>query len=59
MGLVEYLLIGVVFGFGFEYFGAHIDIRFSFWERVAMWVFWPIVLLITGYHFFKELFNNE
>jgi len=58
MGYLEYILLGVCFGFLMEHFGKHLDINFSFWERIALWVCWPIVLLVVGYHFFKELFSK-
>ena len=57
MGIFEYILIGIIFGFLFEYFGERLDLSFNFWERIAIWIFWPIVLLITLYYFIKELFK--
>jgi hypothetical protein len=59
MGILEYILLGVTFGFLFEHFGKRLDLSFNFWERVALWVFWPVVLLITLYYFFKELFTKD
>lgn len=58
MGILEYMLIGVCFGFLMEFFGKFIDLSFNFWERVALWVFWPFMVLLVIYHFIKELFTK-
>jgi hypothetical protein len=58
MGILEYILLGVCFGFLFEHFGKHIDLSFTFWERIALWIFWPVLLLVVIYSFLKELFKK-
>jgi len=58
MGVLEYMLLGVCFGFLMEYFGKLMDLSFNFWERIALWVFWPVMLVVIVYHFFKELFSK-
>lgn len=57
MGILEYILIGVIFGFILEHLGKFMDLSFTFWERIGLWVFWPIALLLVMYHFFKGLFE--
>lgn len=57
MGIFEYILIGITFGFLLEHFGKYIDLTFNFWERLGVWVFWPIALLVFMYHFLRELFR--
>jgi len=58
MGVLEYILLGVCFGFLMEHFGKLMDLSFNFWERIALWVLWPIIGLLVIYHFFKELFSK-
>jgi len=57
MGIFEYILIGITFGFLLEHLGKYIDLTFNFWERLGVWVFWPIALLVFMYHFLRELFR--
>ena len=58
MGILEYMLIGIIFGFLMEYFGKYMDLSFTFWERIGLWVGWPIFLLMVIYHFIKGLFTG-
>jgi len=57
MGILEYILIGLILGFLLEHFGKWIEVKLNFWERILLWVFWPIALIIFMYHFIKELFK--
>jgi len=57
MGYLEYILLGVCFGFLMEYFGKYLDMTFNFWERLAMWLFWPFWLFAVIYVFLRELFK--
>jgi len=58
MGILEYILLGVCFGFLMEHFGKLMDLSFNFWERLVLWVFWPIIGIFVVYHFIKELFSK-
>lgn len=53
MGILEYILIGMIFGFLMEHFGKYIGLAFNFWERIALWVFWPIAVLWFMYNLIK------
>ena len=69
MNLTTYILIGVVLMFLLEYFTSldryKIYIKtnpkafesFGFWERVIGILFWPILLGVFLYNFFKQLFK--
>jgi len=57
MGYLEYILLGICFGFTMEYWGKEMDMTFNFWERLAMWLFWPFWLFAFIYVFLKELFK--
>jgi predicted permease len=59
MGILEYILIGVTLGFLLEHFGKWMEVEFSFWERIGLWVFWPIALIVFMYHFLREIFRKE
>ena len=59
MGVLEYLLLGVCFGFLMEHFGKYMDLSFNFWERIALWTLWPLMILVVMYHFIKELFKRN
>jgi predicted permease len=57
MGILEYILLGIIFGFLMEHLGKYLDMKFNFWERIALWVFWPILLLMVIYSFLREFFR--
>ena len=67
MNIITYILIGIFFMFTLEFFinskwvkryskkYPRIEADFGFWERFVGILFWPILLGIFLYNFFKEL----
>jgi len=58
MGYLEYLLLGIIFGFLMEHWGKYIDLEFNLWERLAMWVFWLVLLIAVMCYFLRGFFRK-
>ncbi len=59
MGVLEYLLIGLVIGFLIESISEATGVYYTFWERIALWLFWPIMVLVFIFYFIKGMMSNE
>ena len=67
--MIIYILIGIAFMFLLEYFTSlnrfkkysnmypKAYIEFGFWERTIGILFWPVLMGVFLYNFFKQLFK--